>query len=313
MDRPTALRALAGTSLMMAALSMAPRRAAADPPKFEFAAPQEEPQKKKVEWKASAQGGIVFTSGNSNTLTVSVGALASYFDGKNKVTFDLSGAFGRSKILIASDDNKDGAIEPNEINTLDKVTTRLWNIKLRYDRFITKKNSLYAATFVGGDEAAGKHVWAGAQGGYARQLYKSDRHELALELGYDFSFVDYLDGTSVNIHSARLFAGYTLTIRSDTQLALSCEVLENLNPLDSAVGHAGPFVDVRVIGKASLTTKLWKALSFRVSFTARFDNFPAPLPTFTINGMSVPYSAGFTPVAEKLDTLTEVSLIVSFL
>jgi hypothetical protein len=39
-----------------------------------------------------------------------------------------------------------------------------------------------------------------------------------------------------------------------------------------------------------------------------FDNVPAPLPPF-----SVPFAPGFAPLAEKLDFVGELALIVNFL
>jgi len=42
--------------------------------------------------------------------------------------------------------------------------------------------------------------------------------------------------------------------------------------------------------------------------TGKYDTEPAPLPPFAL-----PYAAGFSPRAEKLDVITEAALIVSFL
>ena len=47
----------------------------------------------------------------------------------------------------------------------------------------------------------------------------------------------------------------------------------------------------------------------RQDFTARFDNAPAPLPPIA----GVKFAPGVVVLAEKLDTLTELALIVSFL
>jgi hypothetical protein len=282
---------------------------AADPPKFDFGKQEEV---KEVVWKANVNVGFIYTTGNSNTLTVSGGANISRYDGANRIGLELAGAFAQSKVLTATDTNMDGFIEANEVTQQSKVTAENWLAKLRYDRFFGESNSAYLAAFAAADVPAGKAVVVGGQAGYSRHLYQDKRHDLVAELGYDFSYVDYEAATanpkSVSIHSVRAFAGYNFAVTADTAVAASVESLFNANPIDTPTGHAGPFEDVRLLGKASLTTKLWKPLAFRFSFTVRFDNQPAPLAAF-----SVPFAPGYTPAAEKVDTISEAALIVNFI
>jgi hypothetical protein len=297
------------SAAVAALLALAGSARAADPPKFDFAKPEE--IKAEVVWKASANVGFIYTTGNSNTLTLSGGATISRFDGKNRLLLDLGGAFARSKLLAATDANGNGVIDPGEISETSKVTAQSWMAKFRYDRFFSENNAGYVAVLAASDEPAGKAVVVGGQAGYSRHLYQTKRHDLVAELGYDFSFVDYAADNampkSVSIHSLRAFAGYNVSLTADTTIAASIESLFNANPIDTPTGHAGPFEDVRLLGKASLTTKLWSALAFRFSFTAKFDNQPAPLPSFKL-----PFAAGYTPAADKLDTITEAALIVNF-
>ena len=241
----------------------------ADPPKFDYGKPEEV---KLVVWKASASLGLVATTGNSESITLSGGLTISRNDGKNKLVFDAGGAYARSQIRQATDTNGNGFIDPSEITTVEKNTAESWFAKLRYDRFFTPNNSGYVAALAAGDIPAGKEIVGGGQIGYSRHFLQTEKktQDLALELGYDFSFVDYADPNaspgSVAIHSLRVFAGYTNAVTDDTQFALSVEGLFNCNPIDVPAttanpdGHAGAFEDVRVLGKASLTTKLWKAL-----------------------------------------------------
>jgi hypothetical protein len=177
---------------------------------------------------------------------------------------------------------------------------------------LSPNNSLYLTALAGGNTPAGKEVIAGGQFGYARQLYKSDVHLLAAEFGIDYSYENLVVETpDLHIASLRFFFGYAVTLSKDTLVAADVEVLCNLNPLDNvgAGRSASAFEDTRVNGRASLTTRLYKALNFRLAFTARFDNVPAPLGK--LGGL--PFAPGFQPVAEKLDTITDASLVVSFL
>jgi putative salt-induced outer membrane protein YdiY len=307
-------RAASFLVVLSAALLLGRAAQATDPlePKFEHAKPPAKDASSKVEWKASVQAGFVYTSGNSRSATFSAGAAASRSDGKNKIALDVGGVYARSSVLVINDSNKSGAIGPDEITRESQTTAKNWNLKLRYDRFLTTNNALYAAGLVGQDQPAGREVFGGVQAGYSRQLCKSDMHEALAELGYDFNMEKYVAGDDLAIHSLRAFLGYTLTLRKDTSIGASLEALMNLNNERRSVINAGPdvgpFEDSRLNAKVSLTTKLWKALSFRVGFTLRYDHAPAPLPPF-----KVPFEPGFVPMADPLDTLTEASLIVSVL
>src|SRR5205823_6466103 len=133
---------------------------------------------------------LVWTTGNSSTVTVSGGAQASRNDGKNKLTLEAAGAFARSTLREAHDLNMNGAIDSNEISETGKITAEMWAVKFRYDRFFTENNAGYVAAFATGDVPAGKELVAGGQIGYSRHLYQTKTQDLAAEIGYDFSFVD---------------------------------------------------------------------------------------------------------------------------
>ncbi len=265
---------------------------------------------KQVEWKASAQAGLVLTSGNSRTTTATVGATASRKAGDDKLSAEVTGAYARSEVFVPIDANMDGDVDPGEIGTAEATTTKAWSVKARYDRFFTTHNSAFVTARLGADEPAGKRLLVGAQVGYSRQLFKNAVHEVLGEAGYDFSYEDYVAaGDAISIHSARLFAGYSATLSEATGVQTSLELLVNLNEEDAPGGSVGAGDDTRLTGKASLTTKLSKDVSFRFSFAARYDHAPAPRPPFA----GVLFAPDFVPLAEKLDTQTEVALIVNLL
>ena len=297
--------------VMTLGLALAAGEARADDPKFE----QKEGEEAEailaadsVEWKASAQAGLILTTGNSRITTLSAGARASRKAGKNKVQVEGSGAFARSSVFLAIDDNGNGVVDENEFERLDSTTTKLWLFKARYDRFLTERNSVYAAGIVNADEPAGKEFVGGGQFGYSRTLIKTEVHDIKIEAGYDFSYEDLTSGDEQSIHSARGFLGYEGKLSEDTGLSGAGEILVNLNELDVPPGDIGRFDDTRFNGMFAITTKMFEDVSFRFSFTAKYDNAPAPRAPFAI-----PFADGFVPLADKLDTLTEASLIVSFL
>ncbi len=282
-------------------------------PAFEYGKHDDVKDVKKVEWKVSAQAGLLLTTGNSRSTTTSGSLTASRKEGNNKFQLDVNGAFARSTIIIATDVNGDMMVQPSEIHHAQVTTTKAYLVKARYDRFFTEHNSAFVTGRIGADFPAGKEHIGGGQLGYSRQIFKNVVHEVVAEAGYDFSYESYLaPGTeALSIHSARLYAGYTGTLTKDTGVLLTVEALLNLNSEKNPTGGAeiGALDDTRVNAKTGLTTKLYKNISFRFTFTAKYDNAPAPAPT--IGG--IPYAMGFVPLADKLDTITEITLIVNFL
>ncbi|HKE13726.1 MAG TPA: DUF481 domain-containing protein [Kofleriaceae bacterium] len=290
-----------------------PPAPAADPtqPKFTFTSKEDAAALAKaavVEWKLAAQGSLLLSTGNSRATAIGAGLSASRKASRNKFTLEGAAAYARSRLLLATDANGNGTIEPGEISRPSQTTTRSWLARGRYDRYLTAANALYGAASIGADEPAGKQLVGGGQVGYSRQVFRDGVHLLVAEAGYDYTYEDQVLGDGVSIHSLRVFAGYTAKLSADTGFEVSAEELSNLNHLDGAAGEVGAFEDNRVNGKLALTTKLLLDISFRVAFEARYDHAPAPRPPFAL-----PYADGFTPLAEELDTRTEATLIVSFL
>jgi hypothetical protein len=213
------------------------------------------------------------------------------------------------------------------ITGLDRPTVTTinnWFSKGRYDRFFTTNNSGYASAQAAADRIAGKTFYGGGQVGYSRQLVNTPRNVLVAELGYDYSYERYVQQTGkvidpVSIQSARIFAGETLKLSAATGIGASVEALFNLNSegkainVDTHMPGVGAFKDTRINGKVSLTTNLHKQLSIAFGFTLRYDENPAPLPLPPGLPPGSMYDPTFVPFAEKVDTLTEASLIYTFL
>jgi hypothetical protein len=261
---------------------------------------------KEVEWKATASAGLVLTTGNSRTFTLSGGAAVSRKDADNKFSFDGNVAYARSSILVFNDANGDGKISQSEISRQDSETAKNWLLKLRYDRFFTVTDAAFLAAKIGADTPAGKTVYGGVQVGYSRQLYKDEANELVIEAGYDFTYQVNAAPPDYSIHSLRLFTGFTSKLSADTGFLANIEGLFNLNSFDGPQGNITVFQDTRINAKAALTTKLFSEIDFRVAFLLKFDNAPAAIPPGKL-----PFD--FVYLAETLDTQTEASLIVHFL
>jgi hypothetical protein len=283
---------------------------------------QEAPPAKPADWKVQAKGGLILTSGNSQSTTSVLSLSGSRASLENKVSLDGQLAYGRSALLVPTL-NAGGDIVG--YSRQSETNTNNWQTRARYDRFLTANNALYGLGQVGADKIAGKSFYGGGQAGYSRQLLKNAQHTLVAEIGYDFSDERYVQspGKTINpvaIHSARLFVGELFALTKATGINASAEALFNLNT-ENALDASDPtgattqvkaFKDTRLIGKLGLTTTLYKSLSFGFGFTAKYDQNPAPLPIPASAG-ALKYAAGFQPFADKVDTLTEGTLIVSFL
>jgi hypothetical protein len=288
-------------------------------PKFEPA----KPPAKESEWMAQAKGSLLVTSGNSQSRSGILGMSGARSSGPVRLSLDAQLAYGRSGVLVPIYDPANPMLLVG-LARRETTTTNQWQAKARSDYFFTEHNAAYLVGQIGADKIAGKELVGGGQIGYSRQLYKDARHTAVAELGYDFSYESYADqggrsSDAVQIQSARLFLGEQLTLSKDTGVNASIEALSNLNREDAlnasdrTRNEVDPFKDTRVIGKLGVTTRLYQRLSFAFGLTVKYDQNPAPqpLPAGAKDAMLGP---GFEPpFAEKVDTLTEATLIFTFL
>jgi hypothetical protein len=290
-------------------LLLAPAVAAAQPvPTFTYGKADELKDVAETDWDATAEAGLVVTTGNSQTITLTGGAKAARKQKQNKFAVEASGTFARS-----SNEVKDPALDgdPTSLSaddiTRESVTSaQSYNVKLRYDRFLSTWDSLYVAALGGADIIAGKDFVGGGQVGYARILFKSEEHEIGAELGYDFSYENLADGSDNNIHSGRGFVGYKGKLAAETSADASLEVLVNGNRQSDDIG---PGEDTRATGTAGISTKITKGIALSVSLTAKFDAAPAAFaaPDGVMLDPTNP------PERSMLDTTTKASLIITLL
>lgn len=284
----------------------APATALADDPKFTFGKAEDAKpaDKKDVEWAGTAEAGAIFTTGNSETTTLTAGGKVSRKAGKDRVSLEASAAYARSGIRVIDDQNGNGTIDnTDEITTQSTVTAEQVSGKARYDRFLTEHNSLFAALLASRDLPAGKELVLGGQIGYMRQLHKSEHSEVTGEFGYDFAREDLTAGDPLAIHSLRAFVGAKATPSEGVEVDGSVEALSNLNTLDLPTGaDGGPFQDTRVNGHVGITAKIGKRLAVQTAIDAKYDHRPGPL---QVKGLA----DGFVPAATKLDMIMKASLI----
>jgi hypothetical protein len=295
------------SKLALVFLVASARVAHAGDPKFEYGAPDEVKEVKNVEWHATAEAGLVLTTGNSETTSATGGIKVSRKQHENKISFEASGAYAKSAIRVLLDKNGNGLIDnAGEITTEDTVMTEQIASKLRYDRFLTELNSVFVAGLAARDLPAGKESVYGVQVGYSRNIHKTKTSESVAEIGYDFSREDLTAGPPVAIHSGRLFVGHKAAMAPGTDVDMSLELLTNFNRETLPTGKdGGPLNDTRATFKIGISAKIGKSLAVQTSIEAHFDNRPGPL---TVKNLAM----GYVPEASKVDTIMKAALIYTF-
>ncbi len=295
------------TCSIVAALLFAAKPSFADP-KFEYGKIDDLKDIVKPKWLATAELGVLFTTGNSESTSITGGFKVSRKAGDNKFSLEGSGTYAKSSLRTIDDKNGNGKIDDaTEIKTVESVTVETLFAKARYDRFLTDYNSLFIAAVASRDLPAGKLSVIGGQAGYSRRLYKTKTAETVAELGYDFSREDLVGGgPAINIHSIRAFLGHKAAMTEGTDLDASIEALTNLNHETLTTGADGSaFNDTRVNLKIALSAKIGYNLAVQTSFEAHFDNRPAPLKIDNL-------APGFVPESSSIDTIMKASLIYTF-
>src|SRR5690349_14365958 len=109
-----------------AALGAAASAAYADDPKFVYAKKADEMKDGKpdvVEWHATAEAGVVFTTGNSENTNLTGGIKASRKEGNNKLAIEGSAAYAKSSVRGGLDMDGNGTIDnSSEIVTVETLT-----------------------------------------------------------------------------------------------------------------------------------------------------------------------------------------------
>jgi len=257
--------------------------------------------------KATAEAGVVFTTGSSESTTATGGIKASRKSGDNKLELEGSAAYAKSGLRVLDDANGNGTIDnESEIETVSTLTAETLAGKLRYDRFLTDLNSLYIAALASRDLPAGKESVLGGQIGYSRSLRKTEHSQTLAEIGYDFSRENLVVGDAVSIHSIRGFLGHKAALTEGADLDASAEILSNVNELTLPTGKDGSaFQDTRVNVKVAISAKIGANLAFQSSIEAHYDHRPGPL---SVKNLAM----GFVPEASDLDTIMKATFIYTF-
>jgi putative salt-induced outer membrane protein YdiY len=290
---------------------------AADP-KYEYkdpAAPPPVDVKKPTIWKANLTLGLVWLSGNTESVGFSSTGNFSVKHYNNEFGLNVGGAF------VFAGFSKYGPGGP--VSDEDrKLAAGNWLIKARYDRYFLVKNTFFATMQIDGNTFAGYEHRIEPQIGYARIFFQSPRQMFKGEIGYDYTHEKRLltptitrkcisgygeeDCQVVDYHSGRLFLFYENKFTPYASFSEGLEMLEAFNRLQS----------FRLNSLTTLSSTISKWVSLKLNFKITYNNDPPPRPAPTNIDPATMMLYVYPPDQmsfNKLDTQLDVVIAVTFL
>jgi putative salt-induced outer membrane protein YdiY len=213
----------------------------------------------------TAELGGALAAGNSAAYSLNAGVSGGYKWKMNRISGSAAAMFGQSVV----DADGDGILSVEERRS-GYVTNQQQGVGfLRYDRFLTKKDSLYALSGALVDPFAGFASRTHQQLGYSRKIVTTETTLFVGEVGFDWAQENYVAGIDPgyqDVFALRFMTGLQHTFNEAVQLKSSVEVYPNVIEWE----------DVRVMNNTSVAAKLSDKLGFKTAYVLRFDNVPVP-------------------------------------
>jgi putative salt-induced outer membrane protein YdiY len=216
------------------------------------------------------QGGLLSTSGNSKSLSLTGAGRFKARREDNQLSLTLAGNYAESR-------PKPVEGQPQS----DNMQTTMKNVqgKARYDRFLGQGFALFMSLSGRNDRFQGLVVRTNFDPGLSYYFVDKDKQQLWTEVGYDYQWdVRRYDaiakaaetGVVLNKtesrHSARLFLGYEGSINELVGITTGLEYLQSVQ--DSKYW--------RFNWDAGVTSNLSSKFSLSLTFNLRYDNTPLP-------------------------------------
>lgn len=193
-------------------------------------------------WKNESQVGVVTTSGNTETTTLSAAQSTKYEFTKN--VFSITGSYLYQK---------SGAV----------ISAKAWSLGVRYERELTERFSLFAAEMVQGDRFKDLRQSYNTDLGAKYSFMKTDTLTWFGEGGYRFTRQN-TSKAQLNLHFARLYTEIEKKWNESVSSKYWIEVLPNFT--DSADWQANT--------ELSLSAALSSLFSVKTGYLLKFDHLP---------------------------------------
>ena len=212
---------------------------------------------------ATAEFGGALSYGNTETMALTGLGGVDYRWGKNGISSTFGVNWGQSKI----DTDGNGKLSDTERAADYVKTAEREQVTLRYDRFIGKRDSLYALGGAFTDSFAGYDFRVNGQVGASHTFVDREDTSFKAEVGVDVArenFVEGVDPNAQTVLSARVLLGLRHKFNDHVTAEDTLEAYESL--LD--------YTDLRINNVAGVSAGLNNRLSLKLSHQLAFDNVP---------------------------------------
>jgi len=215
-----------------------------------------------------AELGGAWSAGNTDSRKLSASYAAAYRWHRNQLS--SAGQLTLGSALI--DEDGDGHLSEEERTRSRVRTAQRASGDLRYDRFLSDRNSLYVLGGGFTDPYAGYDTRFNGQLGYSHLLLFEPGQDdpdtsLAAEVGVDAAREDYTDGVVPNRgvkYNARGAVGFVRVLTKSLAFGQDVEVFVNVQDPK----------DTRLISDTAITNELTSTMSVKLSYTMTYDTDP---------------------------------------
>lgn len=191
-------------------------------------------------WKNESQAGVVQTSGNTETTTLSIGQATSYEFTANVLKINGSYLYQKSNNIISG---------------------KNWRLGVRYERELSERVSLFIAQSAEGDRFSGIRQRYNTDLGAKYFVRKEDAFRWFFEGGYRFTKENLLF-TSQNKHFARAYTELEKKLNESVSAKYWLEYLPNFTVTD----------DWLLNTELSVSAALSTMFSVKTGYLIRYDN-----------------------------------------
>ncbi len=209
------------------------------------------PPDKTRSWQGTIRGGLLVTTGNSETTQANVGINLTRRTEFDRLTFDGQYLFGRQE---------------NADTGEDETTTDNWSVVGKYDYFFTDQFYVFALSRIERDRIANLDIRVAPSVGVGYQWLESDRTNFNTEAGLGWVYEDFRNDDSNDYFAARLAYHLDHAINERVTLFNNVEYIPSLERGD----------EFNVNADIGLRVSLTKNMFSEGKVEWKYDSQPAP-------------------------------------
>lgn len=191
-------------------------------------------------WKNESQAGVVMTTGNTDTSTLSFGEMTSYQFSENLLKFTAAYLYQKSG---------------------DVVSGKSWNLGLRYERSLSEKFSVFTGETIEGNLFSGVNQRYSTDVGGKAFILKEEGTTWLAEAGYRYT-KENLVALQRSLHYARLYSEVEHRLNPTVSAKYWLEYLPNFSISE----------DWQMNTELSLSASVSSFFSVKSAYLVKYDN-----------------------------------------